>query len=115
MCVLAQMATLEKAEGLLEELRGASYDAAVKDMDELKAYATENVSYPSILVLPRSPILWLCADVLYNSSRACDCAALCCRSSSRASPCSSQKGALLASAIYSSTIIVGVEAKSLWL
>jgi oligopeptidase A len=38
------MATLEKAEGLLEELRGASYDAAVKDMEELKAFAAENVS-----------------------------------------------------------------------
>ena len=42
-CVCAQMATLEKAEGLLEELRGASYDAAVKDMEELKAFAAENV------------------------------------------------------------------------
>ena len=38
------MATLEKANGLLEELRGASYDAAVKDMEELKKYAAENVS-----------------------------------------------------------------------
>ena len=38
------MATLEKAEALLEELRGASYDAALKDMDELKAYAAELVS-----------------------------------------------------------------------
>ena len=38
------MATLEKAEGLLEELRGASYDAAVKDMDELKAFAADLVS-----------------------------------------------------------------------
>ena len=40
------MATLEKAEGLLEELRGASYDAAVKDMGELEAFAAEHVSLP---------------------------------------------------------------------
>ncbi len=39
----AQMATLEKAESLLEQLRGASYDAAVKDMEELKKFASENV------------------------------------------------------------------------
>ena len=37
------MATLEKAEALLEELRGASYDAAVKELDEVRAYAAENV------------------------------------------------------------------------
>ena len=40
------MATLERAEGLLEELRGASYAAAVKDMGELKAFAAEHVSLP---------------------------------------------------------------------
>lgn len=40
---LVQMATLEKAEGLLEQLRGASYDAAVKDMEELRQFASENV------------------------------------------------------------------------
>jgi len=45
------MATLEKANGLLEELRGASYDAAVKDMEELKKYAAENVS-PAHHALP---------------------------------------------------------------
>ena len=39
-----QMATLEKAEGLLEQLRGASHDAAVKDMEELRTFALENVS-----------------------------------------------------------------------
>lgn len=45
-----QMATLEKAEGLLEELRGASYDAAVREMDEVKSFAAENVSTaPSFL------------------------------------------------------------------
>ncbi|EIE24885.1 peptidase M3 family protein [Coccomyxa subellipsoidea C-169] len=38
----SKMATLDKAEGLLEELRGASYDAAVREMDEVKAFATEN-------------------------------------------------------------------------
>ena len=44
------MATLEKAEGLLEELRGASYDAAVKDMEELKAFAAESVSLSGLAV-----------------------------------------------------------------
>lgn len=43
-CVPVQMATLEKAEGLLEQLRGASHDAAVKDMEDLKKFASENVS-----------------------------------------------------------------------
>ncbi|CAL5226728.1 g9581 [Coccomyxa viridis] len=38
----SKMATLEKAEGLLEQLRGASHDAAVKDMEELKKFASEN-------------------------------------------------------------------------
>ena len=42
------MATLEKAEGLLEQLRGASHDAAVKDMEELRSFASENVSSPDI-------------------------------------------------------------------
>lgn len=37
------MATLAKAEALLEELRGASYDAAVKDLEETKAYAKAQV------------------------------------------------------------------------
>ena len=45
--ICVQMATLEKANGLLEQLRGASHDAAVKDMEELKKFASENVS-PSV-------------------------------------------------------------------
>ncbi len=32
----AQMATLEKAEALLEELRAASWDAAVRDLAEVE-------------------------------------------------------------------------------
>lgn len=40
---LAQMATLDKAEALLEELRGASYDAAVREMEDVRAFAAENV------------------------------------------------------------------------
>ena len=56
-CVLAQMATLEKAEGLLEELRGASYDAAVREMDEVKAFATENVRAIPFVSLSLSPCL----------------------------------------------------------
>ena len=47
-CASVQMATLEKAEGLLEQLRGASHDAAVKDMEELKTFARENVSAVAI-------------------------------------------------------------------
>ncbi len=50
-----QMATLEKAEALLEELRSASYDAALREMDEVKRFAAENVrecSWP-VATLPR--------------------------------------------------------------
>ncbi len=43
LCVCPQMATLEKAEALLEELRGASCDAAVKELEEVRAFAAENV------------------------------------------------------------------------
>ncbi|CAL8464147.1 g3682 [Coccomyxa elongata] len=38
----SKMATLEKAEALLEELRSASYDAALREMDEVKQFAAEN-------------------------------------------------------------------------
>ena len=38
-----QMATLDKAEALLEDLRSASWDAAVKDLDEVKAFAAKQV------------------------------------------------------------------------
>lgn len=37
------MATLEKAEALLEELRSASYDAAVRELEEVKAFAAAHV------------------------------------------------------------------------
>lgn len=36
-----KMATLEKAEQLLEELRSASWDGALKDLEDLKAFAKE--------------------------------------------------------------------------
>ena len=39
-----QMATLDKAEALLEDLRSASWDAAVKDLDEVKSFAAKQVS-----------------------------------------------------------------------
>lgn len=35
------MATLEKAEELLEQLRGASYDAAKRDLQDIKDFAAE--------------------------------------------------------------------------
>jgi len=35
----SKMATLERAEGLLEELRAASYAAAVRDLEDIKAFA----------------------------------------------------------------------------
>ena len=38
-----QMATLDKAEALLEDLRSASWDAAVKDLDEVKSFAAKQV------------------------------------------------------------------------
>jgi hypothetical protein len=44
------MATLEKAEALLEELRGASYDAAIREMEEVKSFAAANVSAHSPLI-----------------------------------------------------------------
>lgn len=39
-----QMATLDKAEALLEDLRSASWDAAVKDLEDVKAFAAKQVS-----------------------------------------------------------------------
>ena len=36
-----QMATLETAEELLEQLRGASIDAAKRDLQDLKQFAAE--------------------------------------------------------------------------
>lgn len=45
-----KMATLSKAEGLLEELRAASYPAAKKDLDEVTAFAAEfDVEAPATL------------------------------------------------------------------
>ena len=41
---LLQMATLDKAEALLEDLRSASWDAAVKDLDDIKDFAAKQVS-----------------------------------------------------------------------
>lgn len=41
--VCVQMATLDKAEALLEDLRSASWDAAVKDLEEVKAFAAKQV------------------------------------------------------------------------
>jgi oligopeptidase A len=37
----SKMATLETARGLLEDLRAASWDAAVADLDEVRAFAAE--------------------------------------------------------------------------
>lgn len=42
-CAALQMATLDKAEGLLENLRSASWDAAVKDLDDVKDFAAKQV------------------------------------------------------------------------
>ncbi len=44
-----QMATLSKAEALLEDLRSASWDAAVKDLDDVKAFAAKQVCMHSRL------------------------------------------------------------------
>lgn len=41
--ICVQMATLDKAEALLEDLRSASWDAAVKDLDDVKAFAAKQV------------------------------------------------------------------------
>lgn len=37
----SKMATLDKAEALLEDLRSASWDAAVKDLEDVKAFAAK--------------------------------------------------------------------------
>ena len=37
----SKMATLGKAEELLEQLRAASYDAAVRDLQDIRAHAAE--------------------------------------------------------------------------
>lgn len=44
----SKMATLEQAEDLLEKLRVASYDAAVRDLNEIKAFAAEQGSTEEI-------------------------------------------------------------------
>lgn len=43
-CYIVQMATLDKAEALLEDLRSSSWDAAVKDLDDVKQFAADQVS-----------------------------------------------------------------------
>ena len=40
----SKMATLDQAEELLEKLRGASYDAAVRDLEDIKDFAKEQGS-----------------------------------------------------------------------
>ena len=54
--VLLQMATLSKAEALLEDLRSASWDAAVKDLDEVKAFAAKQVSSLSVFCATCHPL-----------------------------------------------------------
>ena len=49
MALWVQMATLDKAEALLEDLRSASWDAAVKDLDDVKAFAAKQVCMHSTL------------------------------------------------------------------
>lgn len=48
------MATLDKAEALLEDLRSASWDAAVKDLEDVKAFAAKQVCYHQCILL-RTP------------------------------------------------------------
>ncbi len=44
------MATLDKAEALLEDLRSASWDAAVKDLDDVKAFAAKQVLFNTCIL-----------------------------------------------------------------
>ena len=39
--LLVQMATLQTAEDLLEQLRGASFEAAKRDLEDVQAFAAE--------------------------------------------------------------------------
>ena len=46
-----QMATLEKARSLMSDLQSASYEAAVKDHEELKKFVQEQVAAAKLWVL----------------------------------------------------------------
>ncbi len=46
------MATLEKAEALLEELRVASVEAARRDLDEISAFAAEQARACPLVCIP---------------------------------------------------------------
>ena len=78
LAVTAQMATLDKAEALLEDLRSASWDAAVKDLDDVKAFAAKQVcmqaSRPTVTACfnPSSGYL-LAVTTHHTTSAACEC------------------------------------------
>ena len=52
------MATLDKAQGLLDELRSASYKAAVKDHEELKQFVKEEVHLSCLSMHAETSFLW---------------------------------------------------------
>ena len=53
--VPAQMATLETAEQLLEELRGASFEAAKRDLQDIQEFAAEQGSTEPLQQVCSSP------------------------------------------------------------
>ena len=61
----SKMATLEEAEKLLEELRAASWDAATRDLDEVKSFAAEKQG--GAAAAPTDDLLWW--DVAYWAER----------------------------------------------
>jgi hypothetical protein len=59
------MATLEKAEALLEELRVASVEAARRDLDEVSAFAAEQArARPAVCVPAMLQRRLVCAGVV---------------------------------------------------
>ena len=69
------MATLDKAEALLEELRVASVDAARRDLDEVTAFAAEQAR--SVLcVIPSIAILHISQDLRIGMGWGWECITL---------------------------------------
>ena len=67
------MATLDKAEALLEELRVASVEAARRDLDEVAAFAAEQACNPYPIAYPK-PLARCHMDEVaaFASAQACD-------------------------------------------
>ena len=63
MIVLVQMATLDKAEKLLEDLRKASFDTAKQELEDIKDFARQQVggAGPGASLGRQADVLTACA------------------------------------------------------